>query len=1599
MINRIKKFSKHLIIFQFAIFCSYVSAHTVNTSVSVSDFTKVPALISASATPQVMLAMSNDHQQFFKLYTDWDDLDNDGEQDTTYKSTIEYYGYFDSNKCYNYNSSDRRFDPIEKTDANHYCVTTGQYFSGNFLNWSSMTRVDAIRKVLYGGLRSTDDDDLTILERSFLPTDAHSFAKHYESTPAEMVKLTPFNTREITLCNTTYNSDSGSDGESQNVKDPPLLRAAKGDYRYWAANERWQCTWDNERGDNGSGSNVTSSETSDPNQASDGLGEYIVKVKVCDSSLIEDNCKSYDDNGTRRLKPIGLLQTYGESGAVDFGLITGSYEKNKSGGVVRKNISSFSSEVNTNTGQFTYNEGIVSTLDKLRISRYGYSDDGRYNGPDSCAWGRSSFNDGDCSNWGNPFSEIYIEAVRYFAGLSKTPGFDADDTNYIDDLKDVSSWTDPLDVATRCASCNIVVINASDISYDNDALGIMGTLTGSPSATALTNAVGVLEGISGNDYYVGESGGANNQLCTAKTVTNFGEIEGTCPNAPRLEGTYNIAGVSHWAHTEDIRTDLGDIQKVNTYAIALAPSTPSVIIPVPGTDQTVTILPACRNTRFNPDGNCAIVDFKILGQDFAAGTGAIYINWEDSEQGGDFDQDLAGILVYKIASGMIEITTDVSGKSTPYEMGFAYVISGTTDDGYHVHSGINGFVYDEPAITNDCASGCSDHGAGGATSKVYTLGASSASLLNDPLWYAAKYGGFNDIDGDKNPNETGTEEWDLRDISGNIGSDGIPDNFFPVFNPSELEDRLNQVFKAILNRVSAGNAAAVVSKTSSGIGAVYQAIYQPLIKQASSEVSWAGFIHGIFIDSKGLLREDTDGDAILDGYSVDKIIEIEFNEAEDETQIQRYNTSDGGATTVADGLAVPLHQIKPIWSAQEAMSKIDNDVIKTNRAYDPTSNDNGRYMYTWIDDVSGTGTGTAGVVDDGEMVPFIASSFASGTTNYHYLNVEDPADAIDDGDDAGDIVNFVRGVTGIPNQRNRIIDYNGDNVADNLRIGDVIHSTPVAVGEPKDGYNTIYSDTTYRAFVSQYANRRQVIYVGGNDGVLHAFNSGFWDSSLNGFVTDLDDPTSTSALILGAELWGYVPMNILPHLKWLPEIDYPHVYFIDAEPLVFDAKIFDADSVHPNGWGTVLVVGMRLGGGDITLDIDGDDTIGSSGDITTKSAYIVMDITNPEEPPKLLAEITDDNLNFTTSRPDVVAIREPVDGDFNSGTNEWYLAFGSGPDDLSTVESSQTARAYLWDLSTKTFVANFDGTANSPTVNTDGTAVGNGYMGDFTVIDWDIDGKDDTIYYGTDETSTGTAGGRIQRISIDSTTVASSSITTMIEAGKALINKPLTVRQNTNRWLFMGSGRLFTTTDVKTTSQEVFYGIKDDTDYPSKTYTPSDLQEVTGVDVFTAGYVLDNNNVLTGEPSITDAKGFTWLESLIESKDGWFLNMKTSSEPSTRNLGNAISINKLLAYTLYAPTADLCNNIGSTTIRLTCLTTGTACPFDSLGTQTTLHGERVIDEVNFVSGLVTDISVHFDGKGNPTLIGHGQHGDIHKQAFSLPPIFYGRKTWREILDY
>lgn len=1341
----------------------------LSANISHATISQTPLFLTLSVTPIVMLNVSKDHQLYFKAFDDFSDLDKDGIPETTYKHSIDYYGYFDSYKCYSYNTTNNRFEP-SSTTSTKYCIGL---WSGNFLNWASMTRIDTIRKILYGGLRSTDigktttttttsapvtstpvvtntstsafvagtpvvtntatssvagpdvtksvcnslnasptvvtnpqsaesspssstigtatnstpipgsstnsapvtntsgttttttfnttfnstytttqpttyttthtirtdtttadssschnsspnhttitsvtktytttwtstktdtkqttttttttattvpSTVLTVLERSYLPNDAHSFAKFYNGPG--LTQLTPFTSTDvadgITLCNTTVSSTQ----LSQNVTDAPFIRVAKGNYSLWAANERWQCRWSEEHSASNSNSSSDSginAASSNPDKATKGLGskDYTARVKVCDSNLIgTENCKTYPDGA---IKPIGLLQTYGDDDKLRFGMMTGSFGKNKSGGVLRKNVSSITDEIDvTTSGTFKSapsTGGIIDTLNKLRVHGYRH-DDGTYfgtTGSNNCTWGLNTFTDGNCSNWGNPQSEIFLESLRYLTNHSALsaylPTSPNTDSSYIPGLT-VATPTNPISNTQWCAKLNVIQFNASTSSYDGDQLSNVSDIS-SNTMNSLTDAVGVGESIPNHDYFVGQTtptatppnlpDNTNNQLCTAKTVNNLSDVRGTCPDAPRLSGSYHIAGLAQFAHNNDIQLTLEGKQLVTTYGVALSPAIPKIVVPVPGsTNKTVTILPACQDSTVG--GNCAIVDFKIVHQDCSllspvpSGTwncGKVYVNWEDSEQGGDFDQDQWGVLTYSVSSTQAIITTDVIAQSTPYKMGFGYILSGTTKDGFHAHSGINGYAYTDPQGTTACTN-CVTTNA--ASSVTYTIDSSSAASLQQPLYYAAKWGGF--TDSNNNNKLDLQEEWDSN-------GDGIPDRYFFATDPRELANSLSAAFANVVATSSSSSAVAANSTRLDTGTLVYQAKF--------NSGDWSGQ---------------------LVAYSV--------------------NTSNGALT--------------PVWEASTLLPTHGSRNIYT---YDPSA-----------------AAGQHGV-------PFEWANLTAtpvGTSQQDYLNkltgVSDVNGALR--------VNWLRGDDTKEQKNAGGIFRNRTNF-----LGDIINSDPVYVGIQDYGYSTLpgAEGASYSAFrsTSAYTNRRPMIYVGANDGMLHGFDA---------------KSTGTG----GQEIFAYIPNALFPELSKLTSPNYAHQYYVDGMSGV-------GDVYYDSTWHTLLASTTGAGGRVVfALDVTNPDGFGSGS--------ALWEFTNAN----------DADLGYTLAQPSVVRMQD----------GHWAVIVANG-------YNSDNGHAVLFVLDAKT------GTVLQKIDTGVGTAANKNGLSSPIAVDTNNDHSVDTVYAG-----------------------------------------------------------------------------------------------------------------------------------------------------------------------------------------------------------------------------------------------------------------------------
>ena len=123
-------------------------------------------------------------------------------------------------------------------------------------------------------------------------------------------------------------------------------------------------------------------------------------------------------------------------------------------------------------------------------------------------------------------------------------------------------------------------------------------------------------------------------------------------------------------------------------------------------------------------------------------------------------------------------------------------------------------------------------------------------------------------------------------------------------------------------------------------------------------------------------------------------------------------------------------------------------------------------------------------------------------------------------------------------------------------LGDIVNSAPVYVGGPTGEYRDTMESTRYSTYAAGRSGQTPMIYVGANDGMLHAFNAG-----------------------TGNELFAYVPWAVRNRLSSLTTNPYVHLFTVDGSPSVGDVHV-------GGGWRTMLVSGMNAGApGLYALDI------------------------------------------------------------------------------------------------------------------------------------------------------------------------------------------------------------------------------------------------------------------------------------------------------------------------------------------------------------------------------------------------------------------------------
>ncbi|MCB5185944.1 pyrrolo-quinoline quinone [Methylobacillus gramineus] len=349
------------------------------------------------------------------------------------------------------------------------------------------------------------------------------------------------------------------------------------------------------------------------------------------------------------------------------------------------------------------------------------------------------------------------------------------------------------------------------------------------------------------------------------------------------------------------------------------------------------------------------------------------------------------------------------------------------------------------------------------------------------------------------------------------------------------------------------------------------------------------------------------------------------------------------------------------------------------------------------------------------------------------------------------MINFLRGQSGQTGNESHI------NKAYRERLhvlGDIVKSTPVYVKVPRFDYLDNVSPTYQEYKATQASTRNGMVYIGANDGMMHAFRA--------------QD---------GVEAWAYIPKNVMPNLYKLADKNYGsnHQFYVDGSSRTFD--VYDTTS---NSWKTILVGSLNNGG----------------------RGYFALDITN-ESAPKALWEfchtetycaLFDQDLGY--SYGNAVIAKLPV-GNANAG--RWVVIVTSGYNNVSP--GSGEGYVYILDAITGALIQKI-----STGVGTQATPSGLA-----RISGWAVNGNFDAAVnyiYGGD------LQGNLWKVNL---TQPSATISRMARlTDPAGIGQPVSTAPQLGKVpnvsdpiVFVGTGKYLGTEDLADTQTQSFYAIRD----------------------------------------------------------------------------------------------------------------------------------------------------------------------------------------------
>lgn len=586
-------------------------------------------------------------------------------------------------------------------------------------------------------------------------------------------------------------------------------------------------------------------------------------------------------------------------------------------------------------------------------------------------------------------------------------------------------------------------------------------------------------------------------------------------------------------------------------------------------------------------------------------------------------------------------------------------------------------------------------------------------------------------------------------------------------------------------------------------------------------------------------------------------------------------------------------------------------------------------------------------------------------------------------------------------------------------LGPIINSSPQFVGVPNEPYpdllaRTDFSSATptatdairYSVFRQAQISRTPLVYVGGNDGMLHAFTAG-------GVI--LDAGGVEIGVSGGDEIFAYIPSFLENNIQDFSQNSYAHQAYVDGTPTVRDVYV-DADGAGAGTeeWRTYLVSATRSGGrGIFVLDVTDPAELASAATVARASGSATLN-----SPVKFEYTSADDpDLGFVYGRPQIARMNN----------DKWVAIVPNGYNSTGDGE----AHLFVIDLETGTLLKKISTGVGSRATGlpcTDGASNCNG-LSSPTIADLDGDFIVDRIYAGDlhgnmwvfDVSSDDIAD---WDVAFDDGGTKNPLFTACANAGACSPSltdnrQPITVAPEIifhptqtspdgepNILVYFGTGQFIAVNDQVNDTTQSFYAIWDSGTAPAIVGDPersgnlrrSNLQQqgLFSRDDGMGGTVIDVQGVNTDATFSPNAR----VEYDVAGEQGWFVNLEldvagTNVIDRGRSIISPLVINEVVVFVITAPTGNICLPVGSSNIVGLDALNGSAPDFTVFtDPDTDGNGFFIRKDSSSIVGLGSiidqdgDINIKIDE--NDAIDGIGTSlGGINTRG----PVPLGRKSW------